>query len=127
MILYINTSLIDSLEVSLKKDDKLIFKKQLKAQKKQAEKLLPSIDKLLKTSNVKLKDIKEIRVYNQGGTFTGLRIGVLTANALAYSLQIPVNSANNLKKKSKNLPPKQIVEAIYDKEVSIGKKKTACV
>ncbi len=123
MILYINTSLVDSLEVSLKKDDKLILKKQIKAKKKQAEKLLLSIDKLLKSSNVKLKDIKEIRVYNYGGTFTGLRIGVLTANALAYSLQIPVNSAETKEQKNKKFSSKKLVKANYEKEASIGKKK----
>ncbi len=127
MILYINTCLVDSLEVSLKKNRKLIAKKSIKAKRKQAELLLKTINKVLDKANIKLKDITEIKVVNYGGSFTGLRIGVLTANSLAYALQIPVSSIDDSKQKLRKFSQQQIVEAIYNREASINKKKNACV
>jgi len=38
-----------------------------------------------------LKDISEIKVETGPGSFTGLRVGVAVANALAWTLKIPVN------------------------------------
>lgn len=118
MILYIDTSLIDSLEVYLKKTDLIIAKKKVKARKQQAEKLLTTIDNLLKEAKFKLKDIKEIKVANSGASFTGLRIGILTANALAYALKIPVSTNNGTIKNSKF----QLVKAEYDKDLNYQKK-----
>ncbi len=121
MILYIDTSLVDSLEVYLKKDDRIIVKKKLKAKKQQAEKLLTAIEQVLNKAKVKLKDLKEIKVANSGGTFTGLRIGILTANALAYALKIPVNAKDEGKKSSKF----KLVKAKYNKDLNI-KAKQSC-
>ncbi len=127
MILYINTCLIDRLEVSLKKDNKLIVKKNIKAKKSQAEKLLMTIDKVLDKANLGLKDISEIKVANHGGSFTGLRIGVLTANSLAYALEIPVSSIGGSKQKLNKFSKQQIVKAIYDRDAIISKNKKNCV
>ena len=62
--------------------------------------------------------IKKIVVVNVGESFTALRIGVLTANALGYALGIPVISnqgtvATKLKKFS-------VVAPIYQREPNIG-------
>jgi tRNA threonylcarbamoyladenosine biosynthesis protein TsaB len=45
----------------------------------------------LKDSSVDFKDIKEIKLDTGPGSFTGLRVGAAVANALGYSLGIPVN------------------------------------
>ncbi|MFH0973018.1 MAG: hypothetical protein V1768_03475 [Patescibacteria group bacterium] len=87
----------------------------------QAEKLLPAIDKLLKKNKIKLSDIKKIQVENQGGSFTALRIGVVTANALGYALGIPVEGTQKLENRqqitdSRNQKSKNnfsVVEPIY--------------
>lgn len=121
MTLYINTSLVDSLEVYLKNKDKLLAKKLVKAKRMQAEKLLVTIEKVLKENKIKLKDLKEIKVANSGGTFTGLRIGILTANALSYALKIPVRQLNASIKTKKN----QLVKAEYGKNLNY-KIKGAC-
>lgn len=118
MILYIDTSFVDSLEVYLKKDTKLIAKKKIKAKKQQAEKLLITIEDVFKKAGIKLKDISEIKVANSGGTFTGLRIGILTANALAYALKIPVNQIKDTKNNSKF----KLVKAHYNNELKIKAK-----
>lgn len=65
--------------------------------------LLPLIVKLLKqhqTKGVKLTHPKDvlwemldaIEVETGAGSFTGLRIGVSVANALAFALKIPINN-----------------------------------
>jgi tRNA threonylcarbamoyl adenosine modification protein YeaZ len=56
----------------------------------QSTDLLPLIDKFLKNNQIKLNDLTGILVNLGPGSFTGVRIGVTTANALAWSLNIPV-------------------------------------
>lgn len=52
------------------------------------------IDELLNTvQGLSLYSIGCIGVYEGPGSFTGLRIGVSTANALGYSLNVPVVQA----------------------------------
>lgn len=53
--------------------------------------LLPLIEKLLKSQKLEYKDLKGIEVETGPGSFTGIRVGVSVANALGYSLGIPVN------------------------------------
>lgn len=48
------------------------------------------IDKLLNKSSISLKDIDGIVCFKGPGSFTGLRIGLTVANALAYSQNIPI-------------------------------------
>ncbi len=45
----------------------------------------------LETSGHSVKDITEIEVNTVSGSFTGTRIGVSIANALGFSLKVPVN------------------------------------
>jgi tRNA threonylcarbamoyladenosine biosynthesis protein TsaB len=56
-----------------------------------SEATLPAIDKLLKQNNLTIKEIDQIKVSEGPGSFTGLRVGVAIANALAFLLKIPVN------------------------------------
>ena len=122
MILYINTTKNDKVELQLKKGNKVVAKSEFNVKFNQAEKLLPGIDKLLKKSKTKLRSIKKIEVENQGGTFSSLRIGVITANALGFALDIPVIGTNGKEIKSKNL---SIVKPIYNKDpnITVAKKK----
>lgn len=86
MKLYIDTS--DSKEVIIKLDDKE-FKESAKEEK--AQKLLPFIKEKLEDEDRALEDLKEIKVHTGPGSFTGLRVGVSVANALGWTLRIPVN------------------------------------
>ena len=101
MILYINTA--DKEKVSLALwEEKLSSNKKVEyvevlrqdflASRAQAEKLLPAIEKILQKGRIKLKDLNKIIVADFGGSFTSLRIGIATANALAYALNIPVEA-----------------------------------
>lgn len=59
------------------------------------QRLLHEINLLLKDNNLSLADINTIRINQTGGTFTGIRVGVAVANALAKALNIPISSNNN--------------------------------
>ena len=87
MFLIIDTS--KKLYLALSKNDQIIgqFKGEFL---KQSEKLLLTFDKLLSKNKVKLKDLKAIFVNVGPGSFTGLRVGIDSANALAFSLNIPL-------------------------------------
>ena len=121
MILQIDTTKKDCIIVSIKNSNRLLVTKNIKAKYSQAEKLLPLIEKTLKECKILLSDIKEIEVVNKGEnktSFTSLRIGVITANALAFALGVPVkgNSGKEFNKKKYNF---KIIKPIYYKEPNI--------
>lgn len=90
LCLYINTKDIKRVEVVLKEDgqiqDLLVGQNEFGSQI-----LLPLIDSLLEKNNLEYKDLKGIEVEVGPGSYTGLKVGVSVANALGYSLSIPVN------------------------------------
>lgn len=55
-----------------------------------AETIHQRIDSMLKGQGKTLRDIDGIVCYKGPGSFTGLRIGLSVANALAYALQVPI-------------------------------------
>ena len=122
MKLIIDTSKNQSISLELLQNDKSLAKKEFEAAFSQAEKLLPEIDSLLSTINKTVKDLKEIKVANNGGSFTALRIGIVTANTLAYSLNIPVSSLDG---KSLRIDGIQMVKPEYSSEpnITIARKK----
>ena len=90
MILWINTADRKKIEVALKKDREVV-------QTKFAENdfgsqvLLNLITEILKENNLEFKDLKEIEVEKGPGSYTGLKVGASVANALGFSLNIPIN------------------------------------
>lgn len=112
MELFIDTTRGSVIRIELNKNDKIVAFCEFDAKYSQAEKLLPSIDKLIKENNLILDDLKNIKVSNYGGGFTALRIGIVTANALAYSLGIPVYGTHGEKKGDFVVP-------FYDREPNI--------
>lgn len=89
-VLYIDTSsnkeIIVGIELNKKKDE---IRQNITTQKAQV--VLPLIDKLLKKHHLKLAEIDSINVNTGPGSFTGLRVGISIANALSFSLEIPIN------------------------------------
>ena len=124
MILYINTAQNNFIEIGIKNKSKFVARKKIKSNRTQAEKLLPAIEKLLKANKLKLSGLGGIAVENNGGSFTSLRIGVVTANALGYALNLPVSGSGGkakiVKTGQRNF---KVIEPIYDKEPEITAKK----
>jgi len=128
MILYIDTTQGDNITIAIKNSNhrrggtgRVVAQKKFKAKYSQAEKLLPMIDKLLKQNKLNIKNIKKIQVANENGSFTALRIGVVTANALGYALGVPVIGCRMSDVGSRKF---DIVEPIYSKEPNITQKIT---
>ena len=123
MILIIDSSDNKFIKLFLEKDNKIVKKKTIAAERQQAEKLLPSIELLLKTSKIKLKEIEKIKIAHKANSFTSLRVGILTANALAYALGIRVETLEKSKKKIKKLKDFNIVIPEYNSDPDIKIKK----
>lgn len=100
LILEIDTTKTMEVEVKLKEKSKILDKLH-KKQNLGSQALLPSIQKILTRNKKKFSDLTEIRVNPGPGSFTGTRVGVTVANALGFSLNIPVNG-----KKGKIILPK---------------------
>jgi len=79
-----------SCSVALLQDDALLAEATLNIKKTHSERLMPLLDNLLTESGIEREAIDAIAVAAGPGSFTGLRIGVSTARALAQGLGIPV-------------------------------------
>jgi len=90
MILFINTSQTDLIQIKLIKDDKVVAVLDNHEEYKQAELLLPMIDRLMKNQRSKIQDLRLVAVVSGPGAFSALRLGVITANTLAWGLRIPI-------------------------------------
>lgn len=94
LILTIRTDKPDA-EVGLFEDDTKLAYSTWPAHRQLAESIHLKIKELLESQNHGLDDLRGIIVFKGPGSFTGLRIGLSVANALAYSLRIPIVSPAN--------------------------------
>ena len=123
MILIIDTSNNKVIKLFLEENNKTVKKKTIIADRQQAEKLLPAIELLLKSAKADLREIEKVKVAHKGNSFTSLRIGVLTANALAYALGVRVETLEISKNKVKKLKDFNIVIPEYNSDPDIKIKK----
>lgn len=93
--LFFDTS-SDLLKVSLIKDNKIIFDKELHTKNDHSSYLVPTIDEAFKSNNIDFKELDEIIVGNGPGSFTGTRISVAVAKTYAFSFNIPVYMISSL-------------------------------
>lgn len=89
LILTIRTDKPES-EIGLYKDDTQLAYEVWEAHRLLAETIHVKITDLLEGVHKELSDIDGIVLYKGPGSFTGLRIGASVADALAYSLCIPI-------------------------------------
>jgi len=131
MIIFINTSRENSLDVFLIKDREVKDSLNLSGDFKVSENLLGIIEKLLNKNKLAFKDLKGLIVVAGPGPFTSLRIAVTVANTMAYSLKIPIvgvaNEQNFSDQKLIDLgldllikaPVGQLIKPFYNKEPNI--------
>ncbi len=105
MILYLDTTERDSFTLAWVTRQGIEYQKTVPSVRAHAEKLLKAINTLLNPSPSQgevglpasggvrvggVKKIKGIAVVKGPGSFTSLRIGIATANALGFALGVPV-------------------------------------
>lgn len=94
-ILGIDTS-SSSLSVAVTDDSLLKAEITINHKLTHSKQLMPVIDRLLRSLDMKIKDIDLIGVSIGPGSFTGIRIGVAAANAMAMGLDIPVIGVSSM-------------------------------
>lgn len=91
MILTIRTDKPEA-EIGLFQDNKQLAYLEWQAHRQLAETIHIKIEELLKGQGKALKEVEAVAAYKGPGSFTGLRIGLSVANALAGALQKPIIS-----------------------------------
>ena len=82
-------------EIGLFENEKKLAYEIWPAHRQLAETIHKKIKELLDSQGRGLSDLEGIIVFRGPGSFTGLRIGISVANALADSLQIPLAGDNS--------------------------------
>lgn len=87
-------------------DDKegLISEVKINVKAPHAERLMSSVDWLLKTSRISIKDIDAFAISIGPGSFTGLRIGLSTAKGFSYATNKPIVPVPTLDAFARALP-----------------------
>jgi tRNA threonylcarbamoyladenosine biosynthesis protein TsaB len=80
-----------------------------------AKTLAPAIERLMARNNFEMKSLCAIALLTGPGSFTGLRVGVATAKAMAYALRIPTVEIDTLDVIARQCPVvSNSVHAIFD-------------
>ncbi len=103
IILGIDTT-SSSASVALLNEQKLIGEYTSNAKLTHLRKLMPMVDNLLKNCELSFSDIEAIGVSQGPGSFTGIRIGMSTAKALAQVRSLPIVGVPTLKALAYNIP-----------------------
>ena len=93
--LFFDTS-SEKLNVSLMRDDNILYDKQIETKNDHSSFLVPLIDEAIKSNNIEFKDIDRIIVGIGPGSFTGTRIAITVAKIYGYSLNIPTFGISSL-------------------------------
>lgn len=90
--------------MALLDEEALLAEFTLNIRKTHSERLMPLIDALLKESAVEREQLQAVAVAAGPGSFTGIRIGVSTARALAQGLAIPAVGVSTLQALAEAVP-----------------------
>lgn len=113
-------------ELYLYKGNEQIAQTQWLAHRELSSTIHEQIDKILNKSRISLKDIDGIVCFKGPGSFTGLRIGITVANAIAYAQSIPIVARGGddwLKKAINDLvsgKTAKIVTPYYDRPATVS-------
>ena len=85
-----------TLSVAILFDKKLIAQKNILEENKHSALLVRSIEECLKQAKIWYQDLDLIAFTNGPGSFTGIRVGLSCAKALAIATNLPVFAVNSL-------------------------------
>ncbi|GBD37716.1 tRNA threonylcarbamoyladenosine biosynthesis protein TsaB [bacterium HR36] len=77
-------------QVGLAEGSRLLQAQTLSAARRHARDLAPAVQQLLQNVGWHPRDLQAVAVSRGPGSYTGLRVGIMSAKALAYALQIPI-------------------------------------
>lgn len=83
-------SATDAVSVALGEDSRVLAHSEVVSDRQHCEALTPMIDFVCKQADVSFREIGAIAVDVGPGLFTGMRVGVATAKAIAFSLDLPI-------------------------------------
>lgn len=90
--------------VALARDQEILAAYDVTLGLTHSENLLPQIDQLFTRTGVAREAIEQVAVSIGPGSFTGLRIGLAAAEAMAYAWQCDICGVNTLKALAYNVP-----------------------
>lgn len=86
----------NKLTIGLLTNGKVISLKEINSIKSHSIYLIPTIKDILAENKLDIKEIKEIIVINGPGSFTGVRLGIIVAKTMAYTLNIPIKTITSI-------------------------------
>jgi len=95
IVLGIDTA-TESVSVAVVDGDEVLAASELRSERRHAEDLTPMIDFVVRGSGVLLSEIDAIAVDVGPGLFTGMRVGIASAQALAHVLSVPLVGVDSL-------------------------------
>ncbi len=94
-VLGIDTSSLAT-SIAVIEDNKLICEYTVNTKKTHSQKLMPMIENMLNMSDINVNEIDMIAVCEGPGSFTGLRIAMATAKAIAHVNKLPIVGVNSV-------------------------------
>ncbi len=95
IILSFDTS-TDALSVAVSKDGSILKESRAISAVRHSSALIPAIEKILRDAKIRTEDVDVIAVGLGPGSFTGIRVGVVTAKMLAVALKIKIVGVSSL-------------------------------
>ena len=84
---------------------------ETRSERRHAEDLTPMIDFVRRSAGVSLRELDAVAVDVGPGLFTGMRVGIATAQALAFALSIPLVGVDGLEALVASLPATGVEQA----------------
>jgi tRNA threonylcarbamoyladenosine biosynthesis protein TsaB len=86
----------DALSIAVSKDGTILKESHTISAVRHSSALIPAIEKILRDAKIRIEDVDVIAVGLGPGSFTGIRVGVVTAKMLAVALKIKIVGVSSL-------------------------------
>lgn len=103
IVLGIDTA-TDVVSVAVVDGDVVLGASELRSERRHAEDLTPMIDFVVKRAGLGLHELAAVAVNVGPGLFTGMRVGIASAQALAYALSLPLVGVDGLAAMAAGVP-----------------------